>query len=192
MPLVKKFKKRYTYAEYLRWDDSVRVELIDGEVYDMTPAPFRSHQEISMKLSVIIGSYLKGKKCRVFAAPFDVRLPDRGTSDDAITTVVQPDISVICDSKKLDDRGCTGAPDLVIEIVSEKTAAKDMREKLALYEKHGVKEYWIIHPVEKTLMVFLRGRDGIYSKPSIFSSQDKIRVKTLKGLSIALDDLFKE
>lgn len=192
MPLAKKLKKRYTYADYLAWDDSVRVELIDGEVYDMTPAPTRKHQEISMTLSVLIGSYLKGKKCRVFAAPFDVRLPGKSTADDDITTVVQPDISVVCDQKKLDERGCIGAPDLIIEIVSPLTAAKDMREKFALYEKYGVKEYWIIHPVEETVMVFLCGNEGKYSKPVIYCSGDIIKVKTLKGLSIGVVDLFLE
>lgn len=192
MPVAKKLKKRYTYADYLKWDESVRVELIGGEVYDMTPAPFRRHQEILMRLLLEIGNYLKGKKCRVYPAPFDVRFPDRTVSDDSVFTVVQPDISVVCDMKKLDERGCAGAPDFIIEIVSPATAAKDMREKLSLYERHGVKEYWIIHPVEKILMVFIRGRDGQYPKPVIFSSQDTVRVKTLKGLVIGLEELFRE
>ena len=102
MPLAKKIKRRYSYSDYCTWDDSARVELIDGEVYDMTPAPDRRHQAISMTLSMIIGNFLRGKKCKVYAAPFDVRLPDGSESDDNIFTVVQPDISVICDQKKLD------------------------------------------------------------------------------------------
>ncbi|TAL36221.1 MAG: Uma2 family endonuclease, partial [Spirochaetes bacterium] len=109
-----------------------------------------------------------------------------------ITTVVQPDISVVCDAKKLDERGCLGAPDLVVEIVSPGTAAKDMREKQALYETHGVKEYWIIHPLEETLMVFYRGKDKLYSRPVIYSPPDTVKVKTLKGLSVNLTDLFRE
>jgi Uma2 family endonuclease len=192
MPLARKIKKTFTYADYLRWDESVRVELIRGEVFDMTPAPSRRHQEILMQLILVFGNFLRGKKCRLYPAPFDVRLPDKGVSDTEITTVVQPDISVICDAKKLDERGCLGAPDLVVEIVSPGTAAKDMREKHALYEKHGVKEYWIIHPLEKTLMVLHRGKDGLYARPVIYSPPDTVKVKTLKGLSINLTDLFKE
>ena len=155
MSLARNIKKRFTYADYLQWDDSVRVELINGEVYEMTPAPLRRHQEILMKLALEIGNFLKGKKdCRLYPAPFDVRLPDKGDNDIDITTVVQPDISVICDAKKLDERGCLGPPDLVVEIVSPETAAKDMREKLTLYEKHGVKEYWIADPRSETVEVY--------------------------------------
>lgn len=192
MPLARKVKKNFTYADYLNWDDSIRVELIDGVVYDMTPAPFRRHQDVSISLALEIGNFLKGKKCKLYLAPFDVRLPEKGTDDKDITTVVQPDISVICDRNKLDQRGCIGAPDFIVEIISPNTAAKDMREKLVLYERHGVKEYWIIHPAEKTLMVFLIGKDSTYSKPLIYSPPDKVKVKSLKGLVVDLIDIFKE
>ncbi len=190
MPLAKKHAKSYTYADYLKWDDSIRVELINGKVYDMTPAPSRIHQEVSMKLSVVFGSFLEGKKCRVFAAPFDVRLTDKSSADQDITTVVQPDISIICDPKKLDQRGCLGAPDMVVEIVSPETVIKDMREKLDLYERHGVKEYWIVHPVDKTVMVFNLHKSGAYGKPSTYSPPDEVKVTTLKGLSVKLVHLF--
>ena len=190
MPLVKKIKRRYTYSDYLKWDESVRVELINGEMYDMTPAPSRRHQAISMSLSYIFSGFLKGKKCQVYAAPFDVRLPDDTESDDGIYTVVQPDISVICDPKKLDDRGCVGAPDMLIEILSKATAAKDMKIKLDLYEKHGVKEYWLIHPDEETVMVFNLGTDGAYKRPDVYSKNDTVTVKSLRGLKINLGEIF--
>lgn len=190
MPLAKKHIRRYTYADYLKWDDSVRVELINGEVYDMTPAQSRQHQEILTELILIFGLYLKDKKCKLFPAPFDVRLPEKGFSDSEIITVVQPDLTVVCDRKKLDARGCIGAPDMVVEITSPETAAKDMREKLVLYEKHGVKEYWILHPLDKTVMVFTRGKDGLYGKPRIFSPPDSIKVNTIKGLVVDLKEVF--
>ncbi|MBP7583825.1 MAG: Uma2 family endonuclease [Spirochaetes bacterium] len=192
MPLARKQKKLFTYADYLRWDDSIRVELIGGEVYDMTPAPSLKHQELLTELVLIFGNFLKGKKCRLFPAPFDVRLPDKGAADRDITTVVQPDISIICDPKKLDQRGCLGAPDMVVEILSPETATKDMREKLALYEKHGVKEYWIIHPLDKTVLVFTTGKNSAYGKPSTYSPPDKVKVKSLKGLVVELSALFRE
>ena len=190
MPLARKHKKHFSYADYLQWDETVRAELIEGEVYDMTPAPSRKHQEVSMALSVIFGTYLKGRKCRVFAAPFDVRLPGKSKDDSDITTVVQPDLSIICDEKKLDTRGCLGAPDLIVEILTPETAAKDMREKTALYEKHGVNEYWIIHPLDKTVMVFHLGGDGMYARPVTYSAQDRVRVKTLKGFAVDLSEIF--
>ncbi|MBP7585736.1 MAG: Uma2 family endonuclease [Spirochaetes bacterium] len=190
MPLAKKLKKIHTYRDYLNWDPDVRVEIIDGVVYDMTPAPVRKHQEILMSLALSFGNFLKNKKCRVYPAPFDVRLPSGGEGPDDSSTVVQPDISVICDHGKLDEKGCVGAPDLVVEILSPATAAKDMREKLSLFERHGVREYWIIQPTEETLMVFIPGGDGKYSKPQVYSKQDTVSVKILRGLRIRLAEVF--
>jgi len=190
MPHAKKMKNLHTYRDYLTWGDDVRVELIDGVVYDMTPAPVRKHQEILAALIVKFGAFLENKKCRVYPAPFDVRLPSGGESPDDSSTVVQPDISIICDRAKLDEKGCVGAPDLVVEILSPATAAKDMREKLSLYERHGVREYWIIQPTEETLMVFIPGEDGKYPKPRVYSKDDEVTVKTLRGLRIRLSGIF--
>ncbi len=132
-----KIDEKYSYADYLCWDDQERWELINGDVWDMSPAPSRLHQEISIRLSSLLYQYFKEKDCSVYAAPFDVRLPEQDKAEDhAVTTVVQPDISVICDRKKLDERGCVGAPDLVIEILSPATAAKDLKVKRVL---HGVR-----------------------------------------------------
>lgn len=126
-------------------------------IFDMSPSPSRNHQEISVELLRQFSNYLIDKTCKVYAAPFDVRLPEGDENDTNIETVVQPDIAVICDKCKLDDKGCKGASDLIIEITSPSTARKDLKEKLFLYEKSGVKEYWIVHPTDKTVMVFKLG-----------------------------------
>lgn len=188
MPLAPKFNEIYTYKDYLSWDDGERWELIEGVPHNMTPAPMREHQKISMIISTQIDRYLSGKKCEVYAAPFDVRLPSGNEKDENINTVVQPDISVICDQKKLDDRGCKGAPDLIIEIISPSTASKDIKEKFALYEKHGVKEYWIILPNEQIVEIyFLRKKE--YGKPLLYTFDDKITGKLFKDLVISLKEL---
>ncbi len=191
MSLARKQKRGHSYSDYLTWNESERCELIDGAVYDMTPAPSRRHQKISGELFGQFWAGLKKRKCLVFHAPLDVRFPDRGTNDNEIHTVVQPDITVICNPGKLDDRGCLGAPDLIIEITSPATASKDMKEKFLLYEKHGVREYWIVHPDEKTVMVFLLGKNGEYSKPKTYSNDDKIKVNIVRGLVIDLGDVWE-
>jgi Uma2 family endonuclease len=190
MVLAKKKKLKQSYADYLKWPDEVRCELIDGIVYDMTPAPSRKHQDISGGLFGQFWAGLKNSKCQVYHAPFDVRLPDKNINDREIHTVVQPDISLICNPKKLDDRGCVGVPDLIVEITSPATASKDMKEKFNLYEKHGVREYWIVHPDEKTVMIFKLGKNGEYSKPKIYSHDDKINVGVVRNLAIDLGDIF--
>ena len=139
---AKKLNKKFSYSDYLNWPEDERFELIDGVAYDMSPAPGTEHQSVSFELAGILYNFLKNKKCRAFSAPFDVRLPDmEKTADSETFTVVQPDITVICDENKIDERGCKGAPDVVIEILSQSTAYRDETEKLRLYEKHKVKEY---------------------------------------------------
>ncbi|MBI4650597.1 Uma2 family endonuclease [Candidatus Desantisbacteria bacterium] len=181
---IKKEKQKYNYGDYLTWQDDERWELIDGVAYNMTPAPSRFHQKISGELFYLIRKYLKDKPCEVYAAPFDVRLPKKNEKEEEIDTVVQPDIVVICDKTKLDDKGCIGAPDLVIEIISPYTGPKDMKEKFFLYEKTGVKEYWIVHPTDKTIMVFKLGKNKEYGKPAMYSKGDKIEVGILPGLKV--------
>ncbi|HPO46477.1 MAG TPA: Uma2 family endonuclease [Spirochaetota bacterium] len=194
MNTARKLRGGYTYADYLRWEDDQRYELVDGSVYGMTPAPSRKHQEISMRLSFIIAGHLKGRRCKIFAAPFDVRLPEAGARDEEIYTVVQPDIVVVCDPKKLDERGCLGSPDLVMEIASPSTAERDMKEKLSLYERHGVKEYWIVFPGEgdsmRLVLVFNAVKSGGYGKPAVYGPGDTIKSKTLRGLSVSASELF--
>ncbi|WP_342455525.1 Uma2 family endonuclease [Caloramator sp. Dgby_cultured_2] len=149
----KRIETKMTYKEYLNLPEGERVELIDGYVYNMV-APSRIHQEVSMNLSRIFSNFLLGKECKVYAAPFDVRLIKEGQREDEADTVVQPDLSIICDKSKLDERGCKGAPDMIIEIVSPSTASIDYIKKLNLYEKFKVKEYWIVNPIEKIVIVF--------------------------------------
>ncbi|MBN2444844.1 MAG: Uma2 family endonuclease, partial [Spirochaetales bacterium] len=165
-------------------------ELIDGIVFNMSPAPSRRHQEIFGILFNLFFNYLTDKKCRVYGAPFDVRFPDSHEEDEAITTVVQPDILVVCDESKLDDRGMKGPPDLIIEITSPATSHLDLKEKFDLYERHGVKEYWIVHPYEETVMLNLLGSDGEYQKAKLFAGDDKIEVSIFKDLIIDLNVVF--
>jgi len=183
---------RYSYADYLTWSDDERWELIDGVAYNMTPAPSRKHQEISWELSRQISAHLHGKKCKAYTAPFDVRLPALGATDETTSTVVQPDLVVVCDPEKLDDRGCKGAPDLVIEILSPASLARDQREKLLLYEQAGVLEYWIVHPTDRTVSIFRRGPDGLYGKPSLYTSEERAPVSVLPELVIDLGAVFAE
>jgi Uma2 family endonuclease len=190
---VVKPDQKWTYADYLTWDDGQRWELIDGAAYCMSPAPGVGHQKVSMDISRQFSSHLKGKPCQIFAAPFDVRLSEQvDASDNYVETVVQPDILVVCDKSKLDDRGCNGAPDLVIEITSPSTAKMDLTVKYDLYEKHGVKEYWIIHPAEQTLLVFRRGEDGLYGAADRYAGDDQVPVPLLGDLVIDLAELFAE
>lgn len=186
-------EKTYTYQDYLEWDEEGRCELIDGVVYDMTPAPSRRHQGISTELLVQIRNHLgRETPCRVYAAPFDVRLPNADEADESVRTVVQPDISVICDPSKLDDKGCRGAPDWIIEIISPSTVSKDYIRKLTLYEKHGVREYWIVHPVDKIVMAYRMNEEGRYGRPEISSVEDRLESQVIAGLVIDLGEIFAQ
>jgi Uma2 family endonuclease len=176
----------FTYADYLKWPESERWELIEGVPYDMTPAPSRYHQEISGNLFFEIKKFLKNKECKIYTAPFDVRLPEENQTDEETMTIVQPDISIICDPAKLDDKGCKGAPDFIVEIVSPLTVKKDMKVKLLLYEKHGVPGYWVVHPEENIVMVHKLNEDRQYGRAEVFSREDKIELK-LKDTSLEID-----
>jgi Uma2 family endonuclease len=195
MPLLKE-NPYYTYADFLEWDEDFRAEIIDGEIVMMSP-PFRLHQGVSGNLFLKLRNFLEGKPCKVYAAPFGVRLfPKTDNSDD---TVVEPDIVVICDPKKLDERGCNGAPDLVVEILSPSTARYDRIVKFRKYQKAGVREYWIVDPDEKTLQVCLLAsqpgpkgfeKDGYLV--TMYAETDTAPVSVLPGCTIPLPDLFAE
>jgi len=189
-PLAEKHPERYTYSDYLNWNDGERWELIDGVAYTMTPAPSRLHQDVVGELFRQIATYLLGKPCRVYAAPFDVRLPEGDDSQSEITTVVQPDISVVCDSQKLDDAGCIGAPDLIMEILSPSTSRRDHKEKFVCYERAGVREYWLADPAAKTVTVFKLGSNNRYGRPDVYGDDEKIAVGVLPGLEIDLPLVF--
>ena len=157
----------FTYTDYSRWPNDERWELINGEAYAMA-GPSRIHQTVVGELFVQISLFLRGKPCRPFIAPFDVRLPDRQEADDEVITVVQPDISVICNPDQLDERGCRGAPDWIIEVLSPATAARDQIEKLAAYERAGVREYWLVHPTDHIVTIYPLNASRRYDKPTIY------------------------
>ena len=142
----------YTYAEYLLWKFEERVELLKGKLFKMS-APSPAHQVVQCNLNIELGLYFRNQKCQIYPAPFDVRLPAKGETGDAIHTVVQPDLCVVCDRTKIDSRGCIGAPDLVIEIISPGNSKKELKQKFKLYEEAGVREYWVIHPSEEYVIV---------------------------------------
>jgi Uma2 family endonuclease len=185
MPLLKE-NECYTYADYLQWNDGERYELIDGEAYMMAP-PSRFHQKISGALFGAIWDFLKGKPCEVYAAPFSVRLnPAEDQSDD---TVVEPDIVVVCDLSKLDDRGCNGAPDMVVEILSPSTSRYDRIIKFQKYRKAGVREYWIADPEERSLIVYVL-KNGEYAA-STYEDTDTVELAALPGCAIDLAGVFE-
>lgn len=179
----------YTYADYLKWDNEKRSELIEGIIIDMTPAPSRLHQEILVELGRQFSNYLLGKTCKVYVAPFDVRLPREDESTEETKTVVQPDLVVVCDPKKLDQRGCEGAPDLIVEILSPTTAKHDLIVKLRLYERVGVKQYWVVHPTDQTIMVFAL-KNGEYGKPMVYAFPDHVPVEVLPEFTVDLSTVF--
>lgn len=185
-------KERYTFADVLTWPDDERAELIDGEVVMMAPAPSREHQGISMELSRQLANYLEGKKCKAYHAPFDVRLFEKeGDAPEDVDTVVEPDLVVICDQSKLDDRGCKGAPDMVVEILSPSTRRHDRLVKLGLYQRAGVREYWIVSPEEQTVQVFLH-KDGSLLPHEVYDRQGVAKVNVLDGCFIELSKVFAE
>ena len=173
----------YTYDDYCKWDNADRCELIDGEIYGMSPAPIRRHQRISRELTLQLATFLKGKPCEVYAAPFDVCLNNN--------TVVQPDLVVICDKSKLDDKGCVGAPDLVIEILSQSSASRDRVLKFNQYLQAKVREYWIVDPDSKTVTVNILDNNTKYYSAA-YAETDKAPVYVLDGCIIDLADVFAE
>ncbi len=177
-------EERFTYGDYLNWPDDERWELIEGVPVNMSPAPTRIHQEILTEILVQLHSQLKKSDCKVYPAPFDVRLPEGDEVDESIFSVVQPDISVICDSGKLDRKGCRGAPDFIIEIISPSTAGHDQIRKVALYEQHKVREYWIIHPIDKIVTIRRLGEDHSYDSPDIREVTGKLTVSALPGVEL--------
>ncbi|MBV6645181.1 MAG: Uma2 family endonuclease [Cyclobacteriaceae bacterium] len=182
----------YSYADYLRWVFEERVELIKGKLFPMSPAPRRVHQKISITIATEFSLFLKGRPCEVYYAPFDVRLPNsKSATDDQILTVVQPDICVICDPAKLDEAGCLGAPDLIVEILSPSTAEKDLKDKYLLYEEHGVKEYWVVYPDEAIIEVFTL-QDGSYSEGRKCFIGDQVRSQVILDFEMSLEDIFAD
>ncbi|HEX5167775.1 MAG TPA: Uma2 family endonuclease [Cyclobacteriaceae bacterium] len=182
----------YTYTDYLRWRFEERLELLRGKIFQMS-GPNTRHQVICGRLFAWLHHYLERQKCHVFSAPFDVRLPAKGRlQDDEIMTVVQPDICVICDETRLDDRGCCGAPDLVVEILSPGNSKKEVRLKYEVYEEAGVGEYWIINPSEENVVVHALSTSGKFEGLRMYAGGDTIRSIAVPGFELELDRLFEK
>lgn len=180
---------QYTYADLLEWDEDVRYELYDGIPVALA-SPTNAHQEISGNLHLQLGTYLKGKKCRVYYAPFDVRLFEKnGDRPEDVNVVVQPDLMVVCNPKQVDRHGIHGAPDLVIEILSASTRRIDRLIKLNLYQRAGVREYWIVDPAARTVSVYTL-EDGAYHTPSVYDADSSVRVSILDDCIIDLSAVF--
>lgn len=177
----------YTYADYLMWRLKERVELFKGKILKMSPAPSPTHQRIARKLSLNLGNFFNGKSCEMFFAPFDVRLPNK-TGE--IITVVQPDLCVICDRNKIDDKGCLGAPDLVIEILSPGNSKKEMNLKFNLYEEAGISEYWVVDSSEKFILIYsLENGEYISRKP--IAEGDMLQSINFSDLRFSTQNLFE-
>jgi len=180
----------YTYADYLKWQFEERLELFRGKVFKLA-APTTKHQVVAMKLHLRIGNFLEKHPCFVFVAPFDVRLPVKNRKkDNEITTVVQPDLGIVCDASKIDERGCCGAPDLVIEILSPGNSQKEVQLKFEIYEEAGVNEYWIINPVEENIVVFILNQDGQFGGGKMYAGKT-ISPHFIPELKIEIRDIFK-
>lgn len=174
----------HTYGDYLRWEDGKRWELIDGCAYAMSPAPSRSHQNVAGELFRQLANSLQGKPCEAYIAPLDVRLPKGKERDADIDDVVQPDVLVVCDPAKLDERGVRGAPDFVVEVLSPATATHDHLRKRRLYERAGVRELWLVHPIERHVTVYrLVGAE--YGRPDIQALEGETAVGVLPGVVVA-------
>ena len=184
------FDQLYTYADYLKWQFKERVELIKGRIFQMTPAPNRKHQTVLVHFTYYVYTYFLQKKCQLFIAPFDVRLPKKNESGDLIQTVVQPDLCVVCDPSKLDDRGCLGAPDWVIEILSPGNSKKEMENKMSLYEESGVKEYWIVDPIHEHVISFFLDESGNYVAQAPIAAPNSLSPALFPELNIPLEKVF--
>ena len=185
--------KRYTYADYLTWQFAERVELLRGWIVKMSPAPNLRHQRISGYVFRRIGAFLEEKPCEVFSAPFDVRLPlpPYRVKGDKVDTVVQPDIVVVCDPAKLDEQGCIGAPDIVVEILSPGNTRREMKDKLELYQTAGVPEYWIVDPDHEFILVFTPNETGQYTGSLPYTEGSELTSPALPGFRLDVGKVFE-
>ena len=182
----------YSYADYLTWEIDEMVELIKGKVFrSAAAAPRKKHQEIVLQLGSHLLKHLEKKTCKVFIAPFDVRLPVKSRKNEDIFTVVQPDVCVVCDRSKLDDAGCVGAPDLIVEVLSPGNNKKELQNKYEVYEESGIQEYWIISPYEETLMIN-KLINGKYVPSRLFTRGDIVKSDCIAGFEVDLEEFFEK
>ncbi len=183
--------KTYSYADYLTWQFGERIELLKGFIRQMA-APTPKHQRAAVKMVTAFENFLMNKPCQVFTAPFDVRLYNRRKSllaDKEVITVVQPDICVICDESKIDERGCNGSPELIVEILSPSTKKADLIDKYELYAEAGVTEYWIVYIQEEVVHQYVL-QDEKYQSYGVYTSPDEISPFLFPELSIPVDRIF--
>ena len=182
----------YSYADYLTWPMDLVAELIQGKMFKKAAAaPNRIHQRVSLKLSVKLYQFLEGKTCQVYEAPFDVRFPKDSKEDHRIFDVVQPDICVVCNPSILDQRGCIGSPDLIVEILSPGNSKLELKQKFDLYESREVKEYWIIQPEHQTMTIYT-WENGTYLPSRLFTTGDVIESQVVKGFKLDLEEFFSD
>ena len=186
------FSATYSYADYMRFEFEERLEIIKGYIFKMSPAPSRIHQKISGRISNPLYNALNGKKCEVYTAPFDVRLAKKTQDDKEVFTVVQPDIVVVCDQTKLDKRGCIGAPDIVVEILSPGNNKKELINKYEVYEEAGVKEYWIVSPSEKTFFRYILDDNGKFQPTKLLTEGEEVTTTIIPGFKLILDEVFQD
>lgn len=182
----------YSYAHYLNWLFDERLELIAGKIFKMSPAPSRLHQEVFGKIFLAMGNFLTGKLCKVYGAPFDVRFPKNSHADKDIYTVLQPDICVVCDKSKLDDRGCLGAPDLVLEVLSPGNNKKELLNKYQVYEEFGVKEYWVVSISDQTVLIYTLDESGKFQPSKLFTLSEQVTSSVLPGFVLDIDSVFQD
>jgi len=185
------FSATYSYADYMRFAFDERMEIIKGRIFSMSPAPNRYHQKTFGKIYVPLFNFLEGKRCEVYGAPFDVRLPKKSKEDAAIFTVVQPDVVVVCDPNKLDKLGCIGAPDIVVEILSPGNNKKELQNKYEVYEESGVKEYWIVSISDQTFFKYILNEEGKFVPTKLLTTGDVVTTPILPGFTLDLEMVFK-
>lgn len=184
-------EKRCTYAELRTWDDGCRYELYQGQPVALA-SPTDEHQRILTALLLQIGGWLEGKRCEIFPAPFDVRLFEKaGDLPEKTDTVVQPDLTVVRDRSKVDRHGIHGAPELVIEILSDSTRRSDRTTKYQLYQKAGVREYWIVDPAANTVAVHLL-ENGLYGSPELYLFGARVPAAVLPGCEVDFGRVFPQ
>ncbi len=194
----------YSYADYLKWQFDERIELLKGKIFRMSPAPSTKHQKISFNLVFKLGVYLELSNCQIFSAPFDVRLSvnkdiniskryrnkTKSLPDGKIMTVVQPDICVICNLDILDEKGCVGSPDLVIEILSPGNSRREMKDKFEIYQEAGIPEYWIVDPEHEFIIIY-HMQKNLYVGSAPYYSGDTISSHSIKGFTLDVENVFK-